>query len=190
MSDFTHFNEQGRAKMVDVGEKPISQRVAVAAGRVLVNENTFALIRSVGMKKGDVLVVFSYSGQSGICIDMARLANERGLILIALTNTKRARSTGSHHSSGKCLYEYADIVIENIGNSADASVEVEGFELPVAPTSTVIGSTIINAIVARTVEILVHKGVTPEVFAGGDSECNCEIDNRYVRKYLGDIKFL
>ena len=34
MSDFTHFNEQGRAKMVDVGEKPISQRTAVAAGRV------------------------------------------------------------------------------------------------------------------------------------------------------------
>ena len=30
MTDFTHFNEQGRAKMVDVGEKPISQRVAVA----------------------------------------------------------------------------------------------------------------------------------------------------------------
>ena len=55
MSDFTHFNEQGRAKMVDVGEKPISQRVAVAAGRVLVNENTFGLIQSGGIKKGDVL---------------------------------------------------------------------------------------------------------------------------------------
>ena len=38
MSDFTHFNEQGRAKMVDVGEKPVSQRVAVAAARVLVSE--------------------------------------------------------------------------------------------------------------------------------------------------------
>ena len=47
MSDFTHFNEQGRAKMVDVGEKPISQRVAVAAGRVLVNEKTFSLIQSM-----------------------------------------------------------------------------------------------------------------------------------------------
>ena len=35
MADFTHFNDQGRAKMVDVGEKPISQRVAVAAGRVM-----------------------------------------------------------------------------------------------------------------------------------------------------------
>ena len=33
MEDFTHFNEQGRAKMVDVGEKPVSRRTAVAAGR-------------------------------------------------------------------------------------------------------------------------------------------------------------
>ena len=58
MADFTHFNDQGRAKMVDVwggGEKPISQRVAVAAGRVLVNEHTFALIQSGGMKKGACL---------------------------------------------------------------------------------------------------------------------------------------
>ena len=65
MSDFTHFNEQGRAKMVDVGEKPISQRVAVAAGRVLVNEKTFSLIRSGGMKKGDVLTVAQIAGVMG-----------------------------------------------------------------------------------------------------------------------------
>jgi len=65
MSDFTHFNEQGRAKMVDVGEKPISQRVAVAGARVLVNENTFALIKSGGMKKGDVLTVAQIAGVMG-----------------------------------------------------------------------------------------------------------------------------
>ena len=65
MSDFTHFNEQGRAKMVDVGEKPVSQRVAVAAARVLVNEKTFELIRSGGMKKGDVLTVAQIAGVMG-----------------------------------------------------------------------------------------------------------------------------
>ena len=65
MSDFTHFNEQGRAKMVDGGEKPVSQRVAVAAGRVLVNEKTFSLIRSGGMKKGDVLTVAQIAGVMG-----------------------------------------------------------------------------------------------------------------------------
>ena len=65
MPDFTHFNDQGRAKMVDVGEKPISQRTAVAAGRVLVNEHTFALIQSGGMKKGDVLTVAQIAGVMG-----------------------------------------------------------------------------------------------------------------------------
>jgi len=65
MSDFTHFNEQGRAKMVDVGRKAVTQRVAVAAGRVLVNPHTFALIRSGGMKKGDVLTVAQIAGVMG-----------------------------------------------------------------------------------------------------------------------------
>ena len=65
MSDFTHFNEQGRAKMVDVGEKPISKRTATAAARVLVNRETFALIRSGGMKKGDVLTVAQIAGVMG-----------------------------------------------------------------------------------------------------------------------------
>ena len=65
MQDFTHFNEQGRARMVDVGEKPVSVRTAVAAARVLVNDNTFALIKSGGMKKGDVLTVAQVAGVMG-----------------------------------------------------------------------------------------------------------------------------
>ena len=65
MSDFTHFNEQGRAKMVDVGEKAVTKRTATAAARVLVNEHTFSLIRSGGMKKGDVLTVAQIAGVMG-----------------------------------------------------------------------------------------------------------------------------
>ncbi len=65
MSDFTHFNEEGRAKMVDVGEKPESHRTAVAAARVLVNRDTFELIKSGGMKKGDVLTVAQIAGIMG-----------------------------------------------------------------------------------------------------------------------------
>lgn len=65
MADFTHFNGQGRAKMVDVGEKPVTVRTAVAAGRVLVNRDTFELIRSGGVKKGDVLTVAQVAGVMG-----------------------------------------------------------------------------------------------------------------------------
>ena len=63
--DFTHFNEQGRAKMVNVGEKPVTVRTAAAAARVLVNRQTFELIRSGGMKKGDVLTVAQIAGVMG-----------------------------------------------------------------------------------------------------------------------------
>lgn len=65
MAEFTHFNEQGRAKMVDVGEKPVTDRTAVAAGRVLVNRETFEKIRSGGMKKGDVLTTAQVAGIMG-----------------------------------------------------------------------------------------------------------------------------
>jgi cyclic pyranopterin phosphate synthase len=58
----THFNEQGRAYMVDVGQKDESQREAVARGRVLLKPETLALIRQGGLKKGDVLAVAQVAG--------------------------------------------------------------------------------------------------------------------------------
>lgn len=65
MADFTHFNEDGRAKMVDVSEKTQTNRYAVAAGRVLVSADTMKLIQSGGMKKGDVLTVAQIAGIMG-----------------------------------------------------------------------------------------------------------------------------
>ena len=64
-NDFTHFNDEGRAKMVDVGEKPETRRTAVAMARVLVSRETFELIKSGGMKKGDVLTVAQVAGVMG-----------------------------------------------------------------------------------------------------------------------------
>ena len=65
MEDFTHFDDEGRARMVCVSEKNITQRKAVAAARVLVNKETFELIKSGGMKKGDVLTVAQIAGIMG-----------------------------------------------------------------------------------------------------------------------------
>lgn len=62
MSDFTHFDDEGRARMVDVGGKDITRREAVAEGSVLVSRETFGLIRSGGVKKGDVLTVAQVAG--------------------------------------------------------------------------------------------------------------------------------
>ena len=62
MADFSHFNEDGRATMVDVGGKDVTERVAVAVGRILVNEQCFEMIKTGGHKKGDVLGTAQIAG--------------------------------------------------------------------------------------------------------------------------------
>jgi len=57
MSSLTHFDSAGRAQMVDVGDKAVTHRVAVAAGRITMQQATVQLISSGSAKKGDVLGV-------------------------------------------------------------------------------------------------------------------------------------
>lgn len=61
-ADLTHVNEQGRARMVDVSDKPATDRVALAAGFVRMAPSTVELVRTGGAKKGDVLAVAQVAG--------------------------------------------------------------------------------------------------------------------------------
>ena len=62
MAELTHFNEQGRARMVDVTGKAVTCRAAVAAGEIRVSPETMAHIKNGTMKKGDVLAVAQVAG--------------------------------------------------------------------------------------------------------------------------------
>jgi cyclic pyranopterin phosphate synthase len=59
---FSHVDADGKASMVDVGEKPIQKRKAVAKGKILLAKETTELIRENKMKKGDVLTVAQIAG--------------------------------------------------------------------------------------------------------------------------------
>ena len=65
MSDLTHFDDKGRARMVDVSEKDVTERVAEARGSVLMAKETLARIAAGGIKKGDVLSVARLAGIMG-----------------------------------------------------------------------------------------------------------------------------
>ena len=65
MSDFTHFTDDGRPQMVNVGEKDETKRVAVAGGRVNMSQDTLNTVKSGGLKKGDVLSVAQLAGIMG-----------------------------------------------------------------------------------------------------------------------------
>ena len=55
MADFTHFDAEGKAVMVDVSDKDVTERTATAKGSVIMQPETLAMIREGGVKKGDVL---------------------------------------------------------------------------------------------------------------------------------------
>lgn len=62
MASFSHVDEEGRARMVDVGHKPDLRRVARATGKIRLTATTVALIAENSMKKGDVLTVAEIAG--------------------------------------------------------------------------------------------------------------------------------
>jgi len=65
MSGFTHFDEQGKARMVDVSGKAATERIATARGRVRLQPETLALIEQGQVAKGDVLSVARLAGIMG-----------------------------------------------------------------------------------------------------------------------------
>ncbi len=62
MNEFTHIDDDGRVRMVDVSEKAPTQRVAVACGRIAMNRETLENIRSSNVKKGNVLETARIAG--------------------------------------------------------------------------------------------------------------------------------
>jgi cyclic pyranopterin monophosphate synthase len=65
MAGFTHFDKEGKARMVDVSDKAETERTATAKGSVLMQPATLALIRGGAVKKGDVLSVARLAGIMG-----------------------------------------------------------------------------------------------------------------------------
>ncbi len=63
--EFTHFDESGRARMVDVSDKEVTTRVAVATGGIWLKPETLDLILRGEIKKGDVLAVAQVAGIMG-----------------------------------------------------------------------------------------------------------------------------
>ena len=62
MDDLTHIDSQGNARMVDVGDKPITDRIAVARGHITLGPVAHAAVASRSVKKGDVLAIAQLAG--------------------------------------------------------------------------------------------------------------------------------
>jgi len=115
-----------------------------------------------GIAAGDVLLVVSNSGRNAAPVELAEIARERGLTVIALTSVNHGSAVTSRAPSGRRLVEIADIVLDNHGPRGDALLEREGGA--VGATSTVVGALIVQCLAAEVVGVLDGRGVAIEVY--------------------------
>lgn len=83
----THLDDAGRARMVDVGGKPVTARQAMAEGRVIMSETAFAMVRDASLAKGDVIAVAELAGVMGAkrTSDLIPLCHPVPLDLVGVT---------------------------------------------------------------------------------------------------------
>ena len=113
--------------------------------------------------KGDVLIVGSVSGKSVFPVDVALAAREMGVFVIAMTSVTYSSMCQSEHSTGKRLFEVADLVLDNCAPPLDAMVEIPEMGLSMCPASGIAAATIMWAIEAKTTELLLAKGIRPTI---------------------------
>ncbi|MFW6298792.1 MAG: SIS domain-containing protein [Bacillota bacterium] len=142
------------------------------------------------IKKDDVVITHSVSGRNTVMIDFVQSAKERGAKVIALTNLNYSKGVESRHPSGKRLFELADLVIDNHGDKGDAAMKFDGMDQKVAPTSTVIGATIVNSMVTGlTQKLLDNDKDVPVLYSanldGGDAH-----NQKIFKMYKDNIFYL
>lgn len=121
---------------------------------------------------GDVLVVSSVSGRTKHVVDLAYEAVEKGVLVIAFTSMEYAVQVEAVHESGKKLYEFATLTLDNCAPAAEAMLEVDGIEARFAAASGIASDYIMWNVTSVAVETLLSRGITPGIlksanFPGG-----------------------
>lgn len=144
------------------------------------------LMNKVNIDPNDVFVLISNSGRNPQLIEMAQYIKEKGNKLIVVTSLEVSKEATSRHSSGKKLYEFADVVLNNYSNHGDAVLSIEGFDSKVSGTSTVGVVVLLQQMNYEAIKIMVEAGFNPPVYKSvnvdGGPEHNADFENKYAHR--------
>lgn len=142
------------------------------------------------IRKGDVLIVVSVSGRNAVPIEMAKVAKERGIKVIAVTGYEYTTNVTPRHPGGRNMYAYADVVLDNKAKAGDAILEASGCPAKFCPVSGITSSAVLQCLVAQTIEELLARGITPPVFMAQNVDGGEEFNNKMFEKYKNKIFYL
>lgn len=152
-----------------------------AAERVEGYAATFVEQYDVGA--GDIALVISNSGINAVPLEVALFAKGKGATVVALTSVAHSRSATSRHSSGKKLFEVADIVIDSQVPPGDAIRDLRPSGLRAGPVSTVISTALLNAVVVQTARNILNAGGVPPVLISANVAVGDDHNKRLAERY-------
>jgi len=115
-------------------------------------------------------------------------AKARGVPVIAITSLQHSQRTTSRHSSGKKLYQLADVVIDNCCPKGDCLLHLDGLQPTVGAGSGVAGMFIMHSLIVQTIQNLLERGIQPPVFMSGNLDGSDEFNQVLLERYKGRIK--
>lgn len=153
-----------------------------------------AIMRYYGLKEGDLLIIFHNIGINPATIDAAAEAKKNGVRIIAVSSSywqqEMPRDHFIRHSSGKNLFDFADVCIDDYNPVGDAVVTVPGFDCPIAPVSNVVDFTIAHWMEIECVRQCVERGITPPVWHSANAPGGDEANAASLAKYRPLVKNL
>ena len=107
----------------------------------------------------DTMWLFSHSGINNVNIDIAIEAKKKGMKVVAFGSAAAAKGKQTRHSSGKTIFDVADIVVDTCAPVEDASVPLKNHQDKIGPVSTMAFVTCVWMTVTTVAEILADRGV-------------------------------
>lgn len=142
------------------------------------------------IQSGDVLIIVSVAGRNAVPVEMAELAHERGIKVITVISRDYSGSVTSRAPSGKLVYEFADLVLDNKAPKGDASLEDPRVPQKFIPVSGVTSIAVLQSLVACTIETLLERGITPPVFLAANMDGGAEYNAKLLKEYKDRIFYL
>lgn len=146
-----------------------------------------ALMRGFDGKAGEVLMVFSNSGVNPLPIEVALNGKKLGLFTVGISSFAHTQKAESRQKDGMKLRDVVDISIDSHVPYGDAGLEMTGLPMAIGPLSTIAGVSIVNAIMAETIEQLLALGVTPPVRISRNTPAGDAHNLQFQEKYADRI---
>ena len=131
------------------------------------------IMKGYNFDKKDTMWLFSHSGINNVNIDVALEAKKRGMKVIVFGSAAAAEGKKTRHSSGKNIFEIADVVVDSCAPIEDASVPLKNHQDKIGPVSTMAFVTAVWMTITTVAEILANRGVKlyihPSHNAGDDT---------------------